>query len=54
MLNSDPGAPPDDTAVEAIVSRGPKGAIWVAGIATALVLFMWFLFYFLVFVPRSG
>jgi hypothetical protein len=54
MLNSDPGAAPDDKAVEAIVARGPIGAIWVAGVATALVLLMWLLFYVLVFVPRSG
>ncbi len=54
MLNSDPGAAPDDKAVDAIVARGPRGAIWVAGIATALVILMWMLFYVFVFMPRSG
>ena len=29
------------------------GALAVAGIATGLVIAMWFAFYFLVFVPRA-
>jgi hypothetical protein len=39
--------------VDEIVSRGPGGAIALAGIATAIVLAIWFAFYFLVFVPRA-
>jgi hypothetical protein len=39
--------------VEEIVSRGPGGAIALAGIATAIVVALWFAFYFLVFVPRA-
>jgi hypothetical protein len=30
-----------------------RGAVAVAGIATALVVAMWFAFYFLVFIPRA-
>ena len=32
---------------------GPGGAIAVAGIATAIVIALWFAFYLLVFLPRS-
>lgn len=55
MINSeDPAGAPDDALVERIVAEGPHGAVVVAGIATAIVVLMWFLFYLLVFVPRSG
>jgi hypothetical protein len=40
-------------AVDAIVSEGPKGALALAGAAVAIVLALWFAFYFLVFVPRG-
>lgn len=55
MLNS-PRADtePTDEDVDTIVSEGPKGALTVAGIATALVVLMWVLFYALVFSPRAG
>jgi|GEM_PF-1477669 hypothetical protein len=43
-----------DDEIEQIVSSGPIGALTVAGIATALVVLMWVLFYALVFVPRGG
>jgi hypothetical protein len=46
--------PASDAAVDAALAGGPRGAVAVAGVATALVLAMWFLFYFLVFVPRAG
>ena len=58
MLNSEPqplAAPaPDTQAVEAIVASGPGGALWVAGIATAIVIGLWLAFYLLVFVPRGA
>ncbi|MGR9172831.1 hypothetical protein [Rhizobium sp. KDH_Rht_773_N] len=55
MINSeDPAGAPDDALVEKIVAEGPRGAVVVAGIATAIVVLMWILFYLLVFVPRSG
>jgi hypothetical protein len=41
-------------AVDEIVSRGPRGALAVAGIAALLVTAMWFAFYFFVFVPRAA
>jgi hypothetical protein len=39
--------------VEEIVSNGPQGAIALAGSATAIVIGLWFAFYFLVFLPRG-
>jgi hypothetical protein len=44
----------EDESVDAIVRSGPSGAIAVAGIATAIVLALWFAFYLLVFLPRSA
>ena len=58
MLNSAP--PEDDTvrlndaAVNAVLRSGPRGAIVLAGIATAIIVAIWFAFYFLIFVPRTG
>jgi hypothetical protein len=58
MLNSDPpvddAATPDDAAVNAILQSGAKGAIVLAGVATAIVVAIWFAFYFLIFLPRTG
>jgi hypothetical protein len=56
MINSAPEPTPDPQAeaVEAIVAAGPRGAIAVAGIATAIVVALWFAFYLLVFMPRSA
>ena len=50
--SSAPGS--DDEFVDAIVRSGPSGAIAVAGIATAIVIGLWFAFYLLVFLPRSA
>jgi hypothetical protein len=44
----------EDESVDAIVRSGPAGAIAVAGIATAVVIGLWFAFYLLVFLPRSA
>jgi hypothetical protein len=58
MINS--STPPssqsgsEDESVDAIVRSGPAGAIAVAGIATAIVIALWFAFYLLVFLPRSA
>jgi hypothetical protein len=58
MINSsappNSAAPDEDHAVDRIVQSGPHGAIAVAGIATAVVVALWFAFYFLVFLPRSA
>jgi hypothetical protein len=40
--------------VDEIVRRGPAGAFAVAGIATAIVVAMYFAFYFFVFLPRGA
>jgi len=60
MMNSDPepgdadAATTQDAAVNAILRSGATGALALAGIATAIVVALWFAFYFLVFVPRAG
>jgi hypothetical protein len=36
------------------VRSGPLGAVVVAGIATAIVVALWFAFYFMVFLPRGS
>jgi len=56
MINSsssEPASQSDDARVDEIVRAGPQGAIAVAGIATAIVVALWFAFYLLVFLPRS-
>jgi len=58
MINS--SSPPaaaassEDESVDVIVRSGPRGAMAVAGVATAIVIALWFAFYLLVFLPRSG
>ena len=44
---------PRDADIKAIVESGPRGAIAVAGIATFLVVAIWFAFYLFVFTPRA-
>ncbi|GGF20619.1 hypothetical protein GCM10011611_28300 [Aliidongia dinghuensis] len=57
MLNSLPSptspAETEDAAIERIVRAGPSGAIALAGISTAIVILLWFAFYFIVFLPRG-
>ena len=43
----------EDARIDEIVRSGPRGAVVVAGIATAIVIALWFAFYLLVFLPRS-
>jgi hypothetical protein len=40
--------------VDAVVARGPTGTFAVAGVATAIVLGIWLVFFFGVFVARGG
>ena len=58
MINSDtdpiPNLASQDEAVDRIVRAGAGGAIVLAGIATAIVVALWFAFYLLVFVPRAA
>jgi hypothetical protein len=59
MINSepDPGgdspSPQQDAALNAILRSGAKGAVVLAGLATAIVVAIWFAFYLLVFLPRA-
>jgi hypothetical protein len=43
----------EDERLEQIVAQGPKGAIAVAVTAVAIVIAIWFAFYFLAFLPRG-
>jgi hypothetical protein len=43
-----------DERVEEIVSRGPSGAFALAGIATIVVVALYFAFYFFVYLPRGA
>jgi len=43
----------EDRRVDEIVRRGPMGAFAVAGIATAIVVAIYFIFYFAVYLPRG-
>jgi asparagine N-glycosylation enzyme membrane subunit Stt3 len=40
--------------VNAIVARGPSGAFALAGVALAIVMLCWLVFFFGVFVGRGG
>lgn len=51
---SDDAVRAEDRAVEEIVSRGPTGAFAVAGVATAIVVAMFVLFYVFVYFPRGA
>ena len=44
----------EDAAVDEIVRRGPSGTFAVAGIATVIVVAIYFAFYFLVYLPRGA
>ena len=44
----------EDSQIDEIVRSGPRGAVVVAGIATAIVIALWFAFYFMVFLPRGS
>ena len=52
--DEDAAAAADDAAVDEIVGRGPAGAFAVAGVATALVVAMYFGFYFFIYLPRGA
>ena len=43
-----------DAEVAEIVSRGPAGTFAVAGIATAIVVALYFAFYIFVYLPRGA
>jgi hypothetical protein len=47
-------APATDAAVDEVVKRGPTGTFAVAGVATAIVVLIYFAFYFVVYLPRGA
>ncbi|WP_250453523.1 hypothetical protein [Caballeronia sp. ATUFL_M2_KS44] len=49
-MNEDPN---ENAKLDEIVRSGPGGALAVAGVATAIVVGLWFAFYFAVFLPRG-
>jgi len=59
MINSEPTSGESDAGTQqdaemnAILRSGAKGAVVLAGLATAIVVAIWFAFYLLVFVPRA-
>lgn len=58
MLNSEPipnagAAPQDEAKVDAILRSGAIGAVVLAGLATAIVVAIWCVFYLAVFLPRA-
>lgn len=52
--DDDPGALEAQRNIDEVVARGPGGAFAVAGVATFLVVAMFFLFYFVVYLPRGA
>lgn len=51
MLESRSANPPEDP--ESVARRGPGGALLLCGIAVAIVVAIWFAFYFFAFLPRG-
>lgn len=44
----------DEEALERIVHEGPRGTWAVAGIATAIVIGIYVLFYIVIYLPRGA
>ena len=42
-----------DNDIEAIVGSGPRGTLALVGVATFIVVAIWFAFYLFVFTPRA-
>lgn len=47
------GEAAEQAAIDAIVARGPSGAFAVAGVATFIVVAIFYLFYVFVYLPRG-
>ena len=54
MSEHDADSDPDHAKVDEIVSSGPTGAFAVAGIATAVVVAIYFAFYVFIYLPRGA
>ena len=52
-MNDPRRAEHETSTVDEIVARGPAGAFAVAGIATAIVVIIYFAFYFFIYLPRG-
>lgn len=46
--------PIDTATAEEAIKEGPRGALFVAGIAVTLLFLAWLAFYFLLFIPRGA
>jgi hypothetical protein len=47
--------PGDEQArIDEVVAKGPTGAFAVAGVAVAIVVAIWFAFYFFAYLPRGA
>ena len=53
-MNEQEPAEASDEAVERIVREGPSGTWAVAGVATFIVVAIYFLFYFFAYLPRGA
>ncbi len=52
--DEDDNASPDERErLERALSVAPRGAFALAGTTVLLLLVLWFLFYFLIFIPRG-
>jgi hypothetical protein len=51
---SDSTTDDEDRRVDAIVRQGPAGTFAVAGVATAIVVAIYFVFDFVVYLPRGA
>lgn len=54
MQTPDDESPELEQKIEEIVARGPSGAFAVAGVATFIVVAIFYLFYLLVYLPRGA
>ena len=54
MINTEHDAQADEAALEPILQTGARGALMLAGIATAIVIGLWLAFYLFVFLPRAS
>ena len=52
-IGDDAASVQQEAHVNAISQSGARGALALAGLATAVVVAIWFAFYLLVFVPRA-
>jgi hypothetical protein len=54
MSEGPSGDDEERSKVEDIVARGPSGTFAVAGIATAIVVLLYFWFYLFIYLPRGA